>query len=84
MKARFYLTKYQGHIKSYLNSEPISLREIPPLIDNPRLDLIWKFVAVVFLLQHATVKIKQQDNEIWVMSGEAVSIDSIQRSLGGV
>ena len=71
LKARFDLTKYQEHIKSHLNLEPVSLREIPPLIDNNRLDLIWKFVAVVFLLQHATVKVEQQDNDIWVMSGEA-------------
>ena len=73
LKARFDLARYQDHIKSHLNLEPMRLREIPPLIDNSRLDLIWKFIAVVFLLQHATVKIKQQDNEIWVMSSEANS-----------
>ena len=73
LKARFDLAKYQAHIKSHLNLEPMNLREIPPLIDNNRLDLIWKFVAVIFLLQHAAVKIEQQDNEIWVMSGEADS-----------
>ena len=71
LKARFDLAKYQDHIKLHLNADPMNLRDIPPLLDNPRLDLIWKFVAVIFLMQQAAVKIKQQDNEIWVMSGEA-------------
>ena len=71
LKARFDLARYQEHIKSHLNLEPVSLREIPPLIDNSRLDLIWTFVAVIFLLQQATVKVRGQDNDIWVMSIEA-------------
>ncbi|MFC1766515.1 hypothetical protein ACFL6U_31105 [Planctomycetota bacterium] len=66
-KGRFDLQSYQDHILSCVNSGPIQLRTIPPLTENSRLDLIWKFIAVIFLEHSGIVHVRQQDRMIWVM-----------------
>jgi hypothetical protein len=67
LKDKFDLGRYQGHIKSHLETEPIDLREIPPLAEDQRLDLIWKFIAAIFLDHDGQIEIYQQDDTIWVM-----------------
>ena len=48
LKDKFDLGHYQEHIRSYLETDPMDLRQIPPLAENLRLDLIWKFIAAIF------------------------------------
>ncbi len=67
LKGKFDLNRYQRHIKSYLDTEPTDLREIPPLITNLRLDLIWRFIAAIFLDHAGLINIYQQGRNILVM-----------------
>jgi len=89
LKDKFDLGRYQEHIRSHLETEPIDLRQIPPLAEDQRLDLIWKFIAAIFLDHAGLVDIYQQDDTIWVMKydyhkgqdipGEAEEIDGVER-----
>ena len=67
LKGKFDLNRYQRHIKSYLDTEPTDLREIPPLIENLRLDLVWRFIAAIFLDHAGLINIYQQGRNILVM-----------------
>ncbi len=66
-KNRFDLNRYQDHVNEHIEEEPIELRDIPPLIDDPRIDLIWRFVATVFLEHYGRVDTRQTGQTIWVM-----------------
>ena len=66
LKSKFDLQRYQDHICQYISDEPVNLRDIPAIIENYRLDLIWRFVAVIFLEHQHTVDIQQQGQIIWV------------------
>ena len=67
----------------------MDLRAIPPLAEDLRLDLIWKFIAAIFLDHAGLVYIYQQDETIWVMkfddrkrqriSDEIEEIDGFER-----
>jgi len=89
LRDKFDLGRYQAHIRSHLETEPIDLRRIPPLVEDLRLDLIWKFIAAIFLDHAGLVNIHQQGETIWVMKfddregqdihGEAEEIDGFER-----
>jgi rubredoxin len=66
LKGKFDLNRYQRHIESYLDAEPKDLRQIPPLIENLRLDLIWRFIAAVFLDHAGLINIYQQGRDVLV------------------
>ncbi|MFC1794197.1 hypothetical protein ACFL3Q_11485 [Planctomycetota bacterium] len=93
LKDKFDLSRYQEHIRSHLETEPIDLRQIPPLTEDQRLDLIWKFIAAIFLDHVGLVEIYQQDDTIWVMkfddrkrqriSDEIEEIDGFERLKSG-
>lgn len=63
----FDLGRYQQHVNSCLEAGPAELRHMPPLIEDPRRDLIWRFIAVIFLEHAGCVCTRQQDATIWVM-----------------
>jgi len=67
LKGKFDLNLYQRHIESFLDTEPTNLREIPPLTENLRLDLVWRFIAAIFLDHAGMINVYQQDQNIWVM-----------------
>ena len=67
LKSKFDLNRYQKHIKSYLDTEPTDLRQIPPLIKNLRRDLIWRFIAAIFLDHAGLINVYQQGQNILVM-----------------
>ena len=89
LRDKFDLGRYQEHIRSHLETDPIDLRQIPPLAEDQRLDLIWKFIAAIFLDHVGLVEIYQQDDTIWVMkfddrkrqriSDEIEEIDGFER-----
>ena len=71
LKSQFDLNRYQDHVNKCLTSEPMDLREIPPLIENLKIDLIWRFVAIIFLQHYGQIDIQQQKEEIMVIKREA-------------
>jgi len=93
LKGKFDLDRYQEHITSYLEQGPSTLRNIPPLIDDLRLDLVWKFIAVIFLAHAGSVDVCQQGQAIWVIKhddregqdllGEIEEGHGIKRPMGG-
>lgn len=92
LKGQFDLAHYQRHVVSYLEVGPCTLRQIPPLTDDLRLDLVWRFIAVIFLDYAGAVRIRQQGQTIWAIKhddrerqdlpGEAQETDGIKRAVG--
>ncbi|MFC1604703.1 hypothetical protein ACFL5F_06710 [Planctomycetota bacterium] len=92
----FDLKRYETHIKAHIQNFPLSLGEIPPLSrESARKDLIWRFIAVIFLAHAGIVDIWQDGQDIMVIKhetnrkrcdvpGELEEADGIERSLGGV
>lgn len=66
LKNRFDLQKYEDHVLQFLGDEPMNLRDIPPIIDDLKRDLIWRFVAVIFLEHFRQVTVVQEQSTIWV------------------
>ena len=66
LRKRFDLKKYQQHILGFIDFEPINLRSIPPIEENSKLDIIWKFVAAIFLEHEGKIVLTQSENEIYV------------------
>lgn len=94
-KAEFDLNRYEKHIQTHIRDFPIRLTEIPPLNGNSRKDLIWRFVAILFLAHAGILNIQQDGQEILVIKheinrkrqgvfGEFEESDGIERSMGGV
>ena len=66
LKSKFDLERYQGQIKAHLEDFEIDLRRIPAIIENTRKDLIWRFIAAIFLEHEREIQIRQDDQVIWV------------------
>jgi len=69
-RGEFDLKRYESHIKAHLRDFSVSLRNIPPLSENLRKDLIWRFIAVIFLAHAGIVDVQQQQEEILVIKRE--------------
>ena len=91
----FDLKRYEDHIQAHIQGFPICLREIPPLGENLRKDLIWRFIAVVFMAHSGHIDAWQNGGMIMVMKHETdrkgqgipgglKGVDGIERSLGGI
>ncbi|MFC1634684.1 hypothetical protein ACFL5Z_07555 [Planctomycetota bacterium] len=92
---QFDLKRYETHILAHILDSPISLRDIPPLSDNLRKDLIWRFIAVIFLAHADIINVRQQGQSIIVIKhetnrkrqdvlGELEEADGVEGPLGGV
>jgi hypothetical protein len=66
LKGRFDLLGYQEHIKAHIKDFPVDLRSIPVIIENARKDLIWRFIAAIFLEHEKEIEINQIGQTIWV------------------
>jgi len=93
-RAHFDLSRYECHIKAHTRDFPIGLTEMPPLGEDPRRDLIWRFIAVIFLAHARVVDIWQDGQKIMVIkheanregqdvSGESENADGLERPVGG-
>jgi len=67
----FDLRRYQSHVEAHIRDLPISLDEIPSLSEDTRKDLIWRFVAIIFMAHAGLVDVWQEGSTIWVMRHEA-------------
>jgi hypothetical protein len=90
----FDLKRYEKHIKAHIEDFSMSLRDIPPLSENLRKDLIWRFIAIIFLAHSGIVNIWQDGQDIMVSKhetnrkrqgilGEFEEADGIEGSMGG-
>lgn len=94
-REQFDLRRYEAHIEAHIQGFPVNLLDIPPLSENTRKDVIWRFIAAVFLAHTGTVDIWQDEQDIMVMKhetdpegcgvlGESQEADRIEGSLGGI
>jgi len=94
-KESFDLKRYQGHIEAHIEDFPITLAKIPPLSENPRKDLIWRFIAIIFLAHAGIIKIWQDGQDIMVIKNGADAegygvhediepADGLKRPVGGI
>jgi len=66
----FDLNRYEAHIQAHIGDSPVSLAEIPPLSAKPRKDLIWRFIAVIFLAHAGVVDAWQEGVNVMVIKHE--------------
>ncbi len=73
MKARkgFDLKRYENHVLGHLREWPVSLAGMASLGSDARMDLIWRFVAIVFLAHAGVVDVWQDGRDIMVKRHEA-------------
>ena len=69
-REEFDLKRYETHIQAHIQDFSISLRELPPLSENIRKDLIWRFIAVIFLAHAGIIDVQQQGRDIMVIKRE--------------
>ena len=95
IKTGFDLRRYEQHIKDHLRDYSINLADIPALSKNLRKDLIWRFIAVIFLTHAGIVNVIQEGRQIKVMRhetnregqgvfGESEEVDGDEGSVGRV
>lgn len=94
-REQFDLKRYEIHIKAHIRDFSINLRDIPPLSENLRKDLIWRFIAAIFLAHAAAVDVWQDGQDIMVIKhevnrkrqgilGELEEPDGIEGFMGGI
>lgn len=94
-REEFDLKRYETHIQAHIQDFSVSLRDIPPLSENVKQDLIWRFIAVIFLAHARIIDVQQLGQEIMVIKhetnrkrqdvlGEFEEADGIERPVGGV
>jgi len=92
-KEGFDLKRYQRHLRAHIRAFPLGLGEIPALGEDARKDLIWRFIAAVFMAHAGLIRVWQDGQTIMVMqretdregqdvSGDLEAVDGIQGSLG--
>jgi len=92
-REEFNLKAYESHIGAHIHNYPVNLAEIPPLSENPKKDLIWRFIAVIFLAHAGVVDVWQNGQDIMVkkheanregqdISGESESTDGLEGPMG--
>jgi hypothetical protein len=57
---------YRSHINSILTWDRIPFSEIDPLVDDIRIDRIWRFITLVYMQQNREVNLFQQGQDILV------------------
>jgi len=89
----FDLKRYQSHVEAHIHEFPIGLDEIPALTEDVRNDLIWRFVAIIFMAHAGLVDVWQGGPTIMVMkhetdgegqdiSGDLEDVDRVEGPLG--
>ncbi|MEM1354996.1 MAG: hypothetical protein AAGH88_08945 [Planctomycetota bacterium] len=71
--ATFDLDAYQNHIQAHLRPFETCFEDIPALLpDHPKLDRIWRFIAIIFLAHAGRIEIYQEADEIWLRPHHAL------------
>jgi len=91
----FDLGHYEKHLKTHITNTSMSLVEVPPLTEDKRRDLIWRFIAAIFLAHAGVIDIWQEGADVMVIkyeanrkrpdiSGELEEANGIQGPMGGI
>lgn len=68
----FDLPRYEAHLEAHIGAHERRFDDLPALDDNPRLDRIWRFIAIIFMAHAGRIRIRQQGPTILVVkSNEA-------------
>ena len=89
----FDLQRYQSHIEAHTRDFPLSLGEVSALAEDARKDLIWRFIAVIFMAHAGLLDVWQEGTTIWVMRheahgegqgilGDTEAVDGVERLVG--
>lgn len=70
-RGQFDLRLYESHVQAHLRDYPVNLAGMPPLGENLRKDLIWRFIAVIFLAHASVIDVWQDGRDIMVRKHEA-------------
>ena len=71
-RSQFDLKQYEAHVQAHIRDFPLALDEIPPLSrEDARQDLIWRFVAVIFLAHAGILDVWQDGRDVVVVKREA-------------
>ena len=62
----FRMDEYREHILSALGLNRMLFSNITPLIDDRRLDKIWRFTTLVFMQHDREVNLTQYANDLYV------------------
>jgi hypothetical protein len=65
-KPHFSMDDYRNHINSILTWDGIPFSEIVPLIDDIRIDRIWRFITLIYMQQDREVNLTQRGKNILV------------------
>ena len=68
--AEFDLERYQRHVRHHVESWDIDFDDIPDLIESRRLDRIWRFIAVIFLVHKGVIDVEQQASTLLLRKNE--------------
>jgi len=89
LKSKFDIERYQSHIKAHIQDFEIDLRSIPAILENTHKDLIWRFIAAIFLEHEREIEIHQDGQNIWLskyvnkqrsdFSGKIEEVNGIER-----
>jgi hypothetical protein len=63
----FDLERYEAHLEAHMTGYERRFDDLPPLDENPRLDRIWRFIAVIFMAHAGRIRIRQQGPIILVV-----------------
>ncbi len=92
-RGQFDLRLYESHVQAHLRDYPVDLAGMLPLGEDLRKDLIWRFIAIIFLAHAGVVDIWQEGQEIMVtkheanregqdVSGESEAVDGVEGPVG--
>jgi len=66
----FDLKRYESHMRAHIQDVPSRLTGMPPLRGDARKDLIWRFIAALFLTHTGVIDIWQEGRDVMVMKHE--------------
>ena len=68
--SEFDLHRYERHVEAQCRGCVIALTDIPPLIKDPHRDVIYRFIALIFLAHTGVVRVWQEGRDILVTHRE--------------
>lgn len=71
----FDLERYEAHLQAHIGKNERRFDDLPPLEDNPRLDRIWRFIAIIFMAHAGRLRIRQQGPNILVVKPDGTDAE---------
>lgn len=91
----FNLERYQRHMEAHIQDFPLAIEEVPALAEDARKDLIWRFIAVIFMAHAGLLDVWQEGTTIWMVKHDEAhgkgqdiladieAVDGIEGTIGG-